>query len=249
MKSGEWDEIAESYYDEVISPFQQKVKNPLYSEIKKIRNKKKKVIAEFGCGYFVLGEFLSKKFKKVYATDFSLKMVKMAREKCSELKNVVVKKEKMVRMKHINKFDVVLSINSLLMPSFKEIKRALKNINNSLKEDGVCFIIVPSMESLLYHGLLVLNSELKRTRENTAKRRVKEKLGLKKMDFLFGYFREGKYKQKFFYLHELKYLFRKAGFKNISISKVEYSWKSDIGDYERFPKEEKLWDWFVKATK
>ncbi|MGB9748887.1 MAG: class I SAM-dependent methyltransferase [Candidatus Woesearchaeota archaeon] len=183
MKSGEWDEIAESYYDEVISPFQQKVKNPLYSEIKKIRNKKKKVIAEFGCGYFVLGEFLSKKFKKVYATDFSLKMVKMAREKCSELKNVVVKKENMVRMKHINKFDVVLSINSLLMPSFKEIKRALKNINNSLKEDGVCFIIVPSMESLLYHGLLVLNSELKRTRENTAKRRVKEKLGLKKWIF------------------------------------------------------------------
>jgi len=178
-------------------------------------------------------------------------MVRVAREKCSELKNVVVKKENMLRMKHNNKFNVVLSINSLLMPSFKEIKRAVKNINNSLKEDGICFIIVPSMESLLYHGLLLLDSELKKTRENTAKRRVKEKLGLKKMDFLFGYFREGKYKQKFYYLHELRYLLKKAGFKNISISKVEYSWKSDsdIGDYERFPKEEKLWDWFVRATK
>lgn len=249
MNKGEWDEIAKNYYEEVISPFQKKVKNPLYREIRKIRNKKQKVVAEFGCGYFVLADFLSKNFKKVYASDFSSEMVKMAQKKCSELKNVVVRKENMVRMKHEKKFDVVLSINSILMPSFKEIKRAIKNIYNSLKEGGVCFIIVPSMESLLYHGLLLLDLELKKTRENTAKRRIKEKLGLKKMDFLFGYFREGKYKQKFYYMHEIKYLVKKAGFKNISISKVEYSWKSDIGDYERFPKEEKLWDWFVKAVK
>ncbi len=55
--------------------------------------------------------------------------------------------------------------------------------------------------------------------------------------------------QKFFYYHEILYLLEKAGFKNIEFKKVEYPWTKEVSDYENFPKERPLWDWFVSCEK
>ncbi|MFH1439311.1 MAG: class I SAM-dependent methyltransferase [Candidatus Woesearchaeota archaeon] len=265
MEEKDWDQLAERYHDEVVSPFFGDVDNPLLDEIKKIEDKKEKTVAEFGCGLFYLGEILSKQFKEVHASDFSQGMVDKAIERNKELinnkdnksGNITIKQEDLTKIKYKNKFDVIISVNSIIMPSFRKIRKAFDNIYRALKQDGTCFFIIPSMESVLHHGNLILHQQLDKhgEKEHIAKRIAKIKAEKKKYDFFFGYYKDGKDKQKFYYKHEIRYLLKKAGFDTskeggkITINKVEYPWGKDISDYEDFPDENKLWDWFIRVEK
>ena len=164
MEEKEWDKLASKYHDEVISPFFGEVENPLQGELRKIKDKKKKNVAEFGCGLFYLGEKLSNMFKQVHASDFSKEMVKKAIERNKSIikksGNLNIIQEDIREIHYKNKFDVIISVNSLLMPSLDDLKIAFNNLFESLKPKGTCFMILPSMESVIYHGHLLLHREL-----------------------------------------------------------------------------------------
>ncbi|MBI4453874.1 class I SAM-dependent methyltransferase [Candidatus Woesearchaeota archaeon] len=249
MEQKEWDRLAENYHEEVISPFYGDVENPLFDELKKIKNRKNKLVAEFGCGLFYLGETLSKQFKEVYAFDFSPAMVKRAKEKNKSCKNTKIGVKDIRKMRYNNKFDIIISVNSIIMPSYNDIDKSFRNIHNALKKKGIVLMILPSMESVIYNGSLILHKQLEKFNESTAKRTAKVKFENKKYDFFNGYYTDGSERQKFYYKHEVLLFLKKAGFKDIEISKVKYPWGKNISDYEDFPCEEKLWDWFVKARK
>ena len=249
MDAKSWDKIASSYYDEIVSPFYGSVENPLFEELEKIKDKRKKSIAEFGCGHFYLGKALARDFGRVYGSDFSAKMVEKAREGNKKYDNVEVRKEDIRRIKHNEEFDVVIAVNSIIMPSHSDAKRCFCNIYKALKKGGECFVIAPSMESVHYNGMLILHKELGKKEERHAVTSAKRKFENRKYDFFMGHYKDGMDKQKFYYKHEIKYLMKEAGFKDILISKVLYPWGKDISDYEDFPDEERLWDWFVKARK
>lgn len=249
MEQSAWDDLAERYHEEVISPFYGGVENPLLNELNSIENSNQKTVAEFGCGLFYLADTLSTNFKKVHASDFSYGMTKKAKERSRHLSNVVIKQEDIRTLKHKNKFDVVISVNSLLMPSFSDLKKSFKNIHDSLKKNGICFMILPSMEAVLYHGSLILHKQLDKHDEATAKRIAKMKFEHKKYDFFTGIYTELGLQQKFYYKHGIKQFLKNAGFKDFEISKVKYPWGKEVSDYEDFPEEDRLWDWFVKAKK
>ena len=249
MEQKQWDKLAEKYHDEVISPFFGEVENPLIDELNKIKNKNNKIVAEFGCGLFYLGEKLSKMFKQVHASDFSSKMVKKAKEGNLQFTNINLVQEDIRKINYKNKFDVILSVNSLLMPSLKDISVSFQNLHNALKKNGTCFIILPSMEAVIYHGHLLLHQQLDKHDEATAKRTAKVMFELNKYDLFTGHYTDGKDKQKFYYKHGIMQFMKKAGFNEIKISKVKYPWGKEVSDYEDFPNEDKLWDWFIKAKK
>ena len=248
MDEKRWDEYAEDYHTEVISPFQKDVKNPLKEELLNLTHRKNKTLAEFGCGRFELGNFLSENFGEVFAFDFSEKMVEKAKGN-NHFPNTTIEKIDTTKMNFYEKFEVAVSVNSIIMPSFNDIKKALDNIYKSLKENGTFFLIVPSMESVIYDGLLVLNRELKKSEEKKAVKDTKEIAEDKKYDYLLGYYMDTGDVQKFYYKFEIRYLLEKSGFKEINFQKVEYPWKKTISDFENFPKEKPLWDWFVKCQK
>jgi len=248
MDERSWNKLAEGYHEEVVSPFYGDVQNPLLKELAKIENKKQKTVAEFGCGLFYLGETLAKDFKQVHASDFAAEMVKKAKKRIN-LPNVTIQKENILNLKHSEKFDVVISVNALLMPSFQEINKSFQNIFNSVKADGYCFMILPSMESVLYHNMLILHKSLEQNKEPNAITSSKIKAENKEYDFFLGYYGKGKDRQKFYYQHEIEHYLKKVGFSVIEIQKVRYPWGKDVSDYEDFPEEENLWDWFVKARK
>lgn len=248
MNETSWDKLAENYHSFVISPFQKDVKNPLIDDIKKVSNRKEKIVAEFGCGRFELGKFLSKNFKKIYAYDFSKGMIKKARDN-NPFSNVEITKLDTTKLDILEKFDIAISVNSLLMDSFEKIKESLKNIYFSLKKGGEFFMIAPSMESILYEGMLILNRESIKKSEKIARNSTKRIAENNKYDYFLGYYKDGKDTQKFFYLHELVFLLEKTGFKKLIIKKVEYPWKKEISDYENFPEERPLWDWFIRCKK
>jgi 2-polyprenyl-3-methyl-5-hydroxy-6-metoxy-1,4-benzoquinol methylase len=121
MNKERWNTFAKEYHKFIISPFQKNVKNPLLNELKEVKNRRKKTIAEFGCGKLELGKFLSENFKQVYAFDFSRRMIE-ERKKQNNFSNVYIEERDTTKLKFLEKFDVIISINSIIMPSLNDIK-------------------------------------------------------------------------------------------------------------------------------
>ena len=245
MDEKRWNTIAQNYHDEVLSPFCENVKNPLFNELKKIKNKKKKGVAEFGCGLFYLGPFLCAQFKEVYASDFANAMVAKASETAKRFRNVSVHKEDMRKMRHLKRFDVIISVNALLMPKLHEIKECVHNLKNALKPNGMLFLILPSAESWLYYGMLLFEHELKSKAYQHAIKSAKRKADESQYDYFMGHYTEKKDKQKVYYKHEIEYVLKKEGFRNIKFKKVKYPWADHIDYFEDLKSEDPLWDWLI----
>lgn len=250
MEQKEWNKIAKEYHDYVISPFQEGVINPLLSRLKTIVHSDSKVIGDIGCGRGEILDILASKFKQVYAMDFSPEMIKIAKgnNKASNIKYFVKDMRKLEGFKE--KFDVAISVNSVLMPKIKDVKKALSSIYETIKPDGVFFGIFPSMDSILYQGFLIFEGQLKiEKNEKKAISKTKRIMEKSKYNFINGTYTDDNQTQKFYYDFELKTRLKDAGFKNIKLSKVLYPWGKATGDFEDFPGKPKMWDWFVSAEK
>jgi len=241
MKKEDWSLTKKQYYEEILSPIKDSKQNPLFKDLKKVRSKSKTVI-DLGCGLGELSPLLSKYFKAVTAIDFSPEMISLAKQKNSKLSNISYDVANLSNLKQFkNKFNVALSINSLLDPNLTEIDKQLKQIRSTLKKRGLFIAVLPAMEVYIYQAQL-----LKQKAKNHL---LQEYTRPKEHNFPLGLINfEGK--QKAFYHFEIVWRFQKAGFKRIRIGRVQYSWK----EFKRagqlsFPKEPLPWDWYVKCVR
>ena len=81
MDAQAWDRIAGDYLGHIVSPFDRGISNPLFDQLLAIRCAHRKTVADLGCGVGMLLPFLSKRFRKVAAIDFSAGMLRRARRK------------------------------------------------------------------------------------------------------------------------------------------------------------------------
>jgi ubiquinone/menaquinone biosynthesis C-methylase UbiE len=251
MEKEEWNKYATNYHDHIVSPFQEGVLNPLHKELKKQKTKNL-VVADLGTGRGDLIPFLAENFKKVYAIDFSEKMIEAAKEKHSRYENVSFHVEDMRELNRLKlNLDCAIAVNSVLHPSFEDVSRSLREIYNSLKRGGKFLGIFPSMESTLYYFNLVYEREYakykdeKRAMRNAT--RISEKRKINVMNGVF--YDDGNERQKLYYQFELQNRLSKIGFKQISFNRVLYPWGEKNGSYVDFPGEPELWDWYVVARK
>lgn len=251
MKASDWDLIAKDYYKEVISPLKDCMSNPLFSELD-FNSWSDKIVLDAGCGSGRLLPTLSKKFNYVYGKDFSKKMIDESKKVTKEFKNVncfVGDLKKSYNEK--NKYDVLISVNSLLDPSVLNITKIIKVFYTSLKKGGVFFGVLPSMESYLYQSMLYVDKKLIGSKkEKLVEKKMKKELNEKAFDYSIGRIEFDGLYQKAFYEFEINYRFKKAGFTNVKIGKVLYDWKEwrEAGQ-TYFPKESPPWDWYVKCEK
>nr|QBM01345.1 ubiquinone biosynthesis O-methyltransferase [uncultured archaeon] len=250
MESDDWDKLAVKYHEEIISPFQKGVINPLFKKLNAIKHPERKIIADIGCGRGEILDFLASNFKKVYAIDFSPMMINTAKQ-LSSARNIAYSVNDMRDLsKFKNKFDIIVCANSILMPKISDAWKSLKSIYSTLKRNGRFYAIFPSMNSIVYQGFLILNRETRKgVSEKKAIDNTKRIMEYKKYNFIKGTFRDGKNIQKFYYDFEIFLRLKEAGFKNITMSKVLYPWRKDISDFVCFPEKPKMWDIFVTAKK
>ena len=246
-----WNRIAEKYFDEIVSPFSEGVKNPIYRYLEKIASKNL-VVSDIGTGVGSILSFLSEKFGKVQAVDMSSSMIKMAGEKNKDRKNIQFFLMDMGDMKKIHdSSNVAIAVNSVIMPSAKEIKKIFSEIYNVLKAKGIFLGIFPSMESILYEAMLAQEKYIDEGYdEKEALTLAKKHIRNFRCNFLTGTYRHDEIEQKHFYRFEIKYRLRSAGFRNIKIMRVLYPWNisADSG-YGNFYGKPEIWDWFVIAEK
>ncbi len=248
MKASEWNRVASDYYQEISSPFQEGVENPIFESVEAIDDKERKDVIDLGCGTGPLLPFLSGMFNQVIGVDFSSKMVEISKNVSVDLSNVEVLKKDLRDLREFqNKFDVAVSVNSIIMPDLADIDRSFSQIFNSLKPGGIFLGIFPSIESDIYRAMLTYEREISKVSKKKAEKNVDEIIDPTGYNFLLGYY-ENEGLQKHFYRFELKYRLEKAGFKNIEISRVRYPWEScSDDDIEYFKDKDKLWDWFISA--
>ncbi|MFH1623379.1 MAG: class I SAM-dependent methyltransferase [Candidatus Aenigmatarchaeota archaeon] len=250
MRPLEWDRIAEDYHSEVISPFQRGVVNPLFSKLDAVKAAKRKTVADIGCGRGEILDSLAEKFRMVYAIDFSPRMIRFAKRN-SSMPNIRFFVTDMRDLSGFGKrFDVAITANSILPPKVRDVERSLKSVHGTLKEGGVFYGIFPSMGSILYQAFLIFDDRVHRAdNERKALIATKRLMERRKYNFIKGTFEHEGMAQKLYYDFELKIRLRKAGFKNVTLSKVLYPWDEGISDFVQFPGMPRMWDWFVSARK
>lgn len=248
MNANDWDFIADRYEQEITSPFQEGVINPIYDAIRAIPDKQELTVADLGCGLGPLLPFLSKNFKKVVAIDFSPQMLQKAKKRV-HADNISFHNASLTDLSEFyNLFDVAVSINSVLFPSSRVVNGILCNIRRTLKINGIFAAIFPSMEAILYEATLVFDRELEKIGdEEKALLSAKRILKRRSFDFVSGVYDDHGLRQKFYYEFELKHRLKKAGFKNLHMKKVLYPWGEDMGSSEEFMNQPRVWDWFIEA--
>ena len=248
MDAQTWDQLSTTYFDQISSPFEQEVVNPLLSFLDGLPGRENLTVADLGCGIGNLLPFLSERFRKVVAVDFSNGMLKQARVRCPR-ENVAFYRRSLANLTHFHgQLDVAVAVNSVLSPKLSEVDQILAEIAATLKPGGTFAGIFPSMESVLYEGVLILEKEREQAgTEEEARRRVSKLIGPRHYDFISGLYTEGEDQQKFYYSFELRKRLQSAGFKNIQFGKVLYPW-GDNHSWFDFSGQPRMWDWFVRAS-
>ncbi|MCD4666969.1 class I SAM-dependent methyltransferase [archaeon] len=242
MEKEEWNKVSRSYYEDILSPLKNSKKNPLFSDLKNLKSKRKNII-DLGCGLGELEPLISKYFKHVVALDISPEMINKAKLKNKNLSNINFYVNDISDLKRFHsKFDIALSINSHISPDLKKLDKIFKETYNILKKKGVFIAIFPAMEVYLYQAMLLAQKK--------SRKEVARFINDKEHDFLLGIIDFEKVKQKCYYQFEISYRLKKAGFKNIKISKVLYSWNEfEEAGQLKFLKEDLPWDWYVICEK
>lgn len=248
MDAQAWDRIAGSYFEEISTPFQAEVVNPLIGYLDELSDREQMTVADLGCGIGNLLPFLAERFKKVFAVDFSEKMLRTAQKNCPH-ENIQFRRQSLTDLSVLHdQLDVVVTVNSVLSPSLDEVDQILTEMAACLKPGGLLAGIFPSMESVIYESGLILDREREQsTSEAEALRRAQRKARRNCYDFIAGLYTEGEDRQKFYYSFELRRRLQKAGFKGLQFGKVLYPWCEEEGD-AAFAAEPRLWDWFVRGT-
>ncbi len=251
MSLQEWNDTSSKYYEEVLSPLKNSKENSLIKDLEDLGSEEKKAL-ELGCGVGELIPVLSDNYGEVLATDFSPGMIEKAKEKIGESKNVTCEVLDVLKASTLKeKYDVVISVNSVLFTELKDVDNALNQMGKVTKKNGYLLIIVPAIEAMIYESMLHTKKQIKQGKEQKdAMKESSELLETTKKELLQGIVGFDGSKQKAYYAFEIRHRLQKAGYEILSLEKVKYNWKDwEEAGREYYPKEEEPWDWYVKCRK
>ncbi len=243
-----WGRVAQRYDDLFVDPYHEDGDNPVLRAISRLKNKASLVIGDLGCGTGPFVPQLAKQFKAVVAVDFSADMLGEAKRRCRALKNVSFYHLPFDQLHKLpGKLDLAVTMNSLVSHDVSVLDRALSAMRQTLRPGGRLLGIVPSLEGLNYHVMLLTDVGL--AREMTLE--DAQQFAAKKAE-LYGYdlntatFTFDKIKQHLWMREEVTYRLKKAGWKNIKVRKAGLPW-DQFAEGRALTKQPLSWDWAFSA--
>ncbi len=248
----QWSRHAERYDEVFLDPYLPGVENPLLPALDAIRGPGRKTVADLGCGAGPLLPYLVERFGRVIALDFAPGMLDRARERLGPdtASRVTFLQRPMHDLDDLaGQLDVAVAVNSLVMPDVRVIDRTLGAIRASLKPGGQFLGIVPSIDAIIYHTMLLMDKALERgLSPREAERLAALQAERRYYDFAFGRFRFQGLHQKFWQPFEIEHRFSKAGFASIRLGKVLYPWDESLAGSNDLKDLPRSWDWFFQAA-
>jgi SAM-dependent methyltransferase len=245
-----WSRAAGDYEREFVDPYRGPPGHPLLAALARIRGAAALTAADLGCGIGPLLPELSGRFARVEAIDFAPGMLARARERCRSLTNITFHEHSLDDLSPWRgAIDVAASVNSLVMPDVAALDAVLLQIHDCLKPGGHFLGIVPAIDGVHYHSILLLD----RARSAglppaQAKKNAAQHAEHHLHDFAFGDFAYRGIKQHFWQPFEVPLRLRRAGFRRVRRAKVRLSWDQFAcgGEFRHLPPP---WDWFFHARK
>ncbi len=251
MNVNYWNQFANEYDDIVTDPFTYGRSKIIPDVIERLASPRAEA-ADFGCGPGKMLPLLSSKFHKVYAYDFSDRLLEIARKRCSGLKNLEIRNVDLSqKVDQLPLVDVAISLNAVIMPDIQSRLGFLRGMASRLKPDGHLILNVPSVESLLYCAF----RETEWHRRNGHPPRRAEKLtDISSLSgprmIAHGILKRGEEPTKHYLREELVVLVRdEMHLDLIDILKMEYDWETELEE-EKVPDwmgDPYPWDWLVIA--
>jgi SAM-dependent methyltransferase len=246
-----WSRHAARYDELFLDPYGPQVENPLWQALASVPDPARRTVADLGCGTGPLLPYLAERFERVIALDFAPAMLELAQERLGPeaAGRVTFLKRPMHQLDDLaGQIDVAVAVNSLIMPDVRLVDRTLRSIRASLRPGGQFLGIVPSIDAICYHMMLLMEHAL----EQGHLPREAEKLAAlhaerRHYDFAFGLFHYQGLRQKFWQPFEVEYRLAKAGFTSTTLAKVLYPWDDSLAGGETLTGFPPSWDWFFRV--
>lgn len=243
-----WSEAARRYEYEFVDPYEKAINNPLLAALDAVPDAASKVAADLGCGIGPLLPRLCGLFRQVHAIDFAPGMLERARQRVADRGNVVFHQRALTDLAEwAGQLDVAVAVNSLVQPDVAEIDAVLRQVRQALRPGGVFLGIVPAIDAVHYHTMLLLDRARAAGMPPVQARRNAEQHAEHALyDFAFGGFAYLGLRQHFWMPFEVGHRLRRAGFRRVRKAKVRLAWEqfACAADLARHPPP---WDWFFRA--
>ena len=143
-----WDNIASDYNKEIFDVFNSDRNGILPRYFRKLGNKAQHAI-DFGCGTGKALPHISPLFKDVLAIDISSECLRMAKKR--SFSNVSFKRMDLSKQNtRLQQVEFVFCCNVIMLPEIAKNEIMFRNIRKALLSDGTAWIVVPSLDSVLY---------------------------------------------------------------------------------------------------
>lgn len=242
-----WNSKARNYDSEIFSSIDYDKNQIITTTIKEFADKKLSA-ADFGCGIGKYLPLLTDCFNEVYAIDYAVELLDVARELCNEKNNLHFINQSLsddhLSVPHV---DVIICINVLISPNEDERTKILTNIYDKLHPGGICILLTPSQESFLY-GYLRFQQVSKKHNiplneiETFSKQCSQENL-------LRGVYHFGEVATKHYLHEELTYFLEQHHFIIKKSEKVTYTWEDAYYAIPVNMGEPTPWDWLFVIEK
>jgi SAM-dependent methyltransferase len=247
----QWSRRAARYDEMFLDPYGPNVENPLWSALEAVPDRASKTVADLGCGTGPLLPHLAERFDQVIALDFARGMLKQARARLepeAAARVTFVERPMHDLDEFIGKLDVAVAVNSLVMPDIRLIDRTLRSIRESMRPGGQFMGIVPSIDAIAYHLMLLKDQALEQGLDpKDAERLAALRADSRHYNFAFGQFQFQGLRQKFWEPFEVEHRLAKAGFTGTTLSKVLYPWDDDLAGGNQLAVFPRSWDWFFRT--
>lgn len=245
-----WSRHAARYEELFLDVFEEGVENPLLAALDAIPDPETRTVADLGCGTGRLLPRLVGRFGRVVALDFAPAMIDRARDRLgADASKVTFETRAMHELDdYAGQLDVVVAVNSIVMPDVRLIDRTLRAIRACLRPGGLFLGVVPAMDAIHYHTMLLMDQALDQglTPED-AERSAAFHGEHQYYEFAFGRFTFLGLKQKFWQPFEIRYRMAKAGFSSVELDQVLYPWDDSMAGGADFADHPRSWDWSFRA--
>ena len=247
----QWSRHAARYDELFLDAFRPGVENPLLAALETVAEPKTKTVADLGCGTGPLLPHLVGRFGRVFALDFAPNMITRSKRRVGrQAEQVTFLNRPMHELDDLTgQLDVAVAVNSIVMPDVRLIDRTLSAIARALRPGGTFLGVVPSMDAIHYHTMLLMDQALDRGMEpEEAERYAAFHAEHHYYEFAFGRFQFQGLRQKFWQPFEVRHRLAKAGFSSVALGQVLYPWDENIAGGADFADHPRSWDWFFRAT-
>jgi SAM-dependent methyltransferase len=246
----QWSRHAVRYDELFLDAFDPEVENPLLGRLARIPDAERKTVADLGCGIGRLLPYLVGRFGRVIALDFAPAMIEHAQRRLGpDAARVTFATRVMHELDdYAGQIDVAVAVNSLVMPDVRVIDQTLRAIRASLRQDGLFVGVVPSMDAIHYHTMLLMDKALDRGQTpEKAEQLAAFHAEHHSYEFAFGRFSFQGLRQKFWQPFEIRHRMTKAGFASVELDQVLYPWDESMAGSEELAEYPRSWDWSFLA--